>query len=113
MFVFGFVFAEIFVFFRSSAQYHTARSQQPLLTTFAEIFVFFQSSVQYHTARSHSILRGVNSHFLKLLHRPLKGQCHKTNMYSDKAKKGHHSPMMKLFFDSAQYDTARSQFFRY
>ena len=65
---------------------------------------------------SDSLLRGVNGHFLKLLHRPSKGQCH---INSDKAKKGlhfsflAHSPRMKLFFDSAQYDTARSQFFQY
>ena len=36
-------------------------------------------SAQYDTAGSHPILRGVNSHFLNLLHRPLKGQCHKNN----------------------------------
>ena len=35
------------------------------------------SSAQYDSTRSHSVLHGVNSHFLKLLHRPFKGQCHK------------------------------------
>ena len=30
--------------------------------------------MQYDTARSHSLLRGVNCHFLELLHRSLKGE---------------------------------------
>ena len=34
-------------------------------------------SLQYYTVGSHSRPREVNSHFLKLLHRPLKRQCHK------------------------------------
>ena len=49
------------------------------------------SSPQYHTAWSHSILRGVNTHLLKLLHRPLKGEYHK-NKYIGiqiKLKKGY------------------------
>ena len=52
------------------------------ILVFAEIFEFFWTAAQYDTAQSQSphsiILRGVNIHFLKLLHRPLKRQCHET-----------------------------------
>ena len=43
--------------------------------------IWGESSAQYDTAQSQVprsiILHGVNGHFLKLLHRPLKGQCHR------------------------------------
>ena len=52
------------------------------ILVFAEICEFFWTAAQYDTAQSQSphsiILRGVNIHFLKLLHRPLKRQCHET-----------------------------------
>ena len=52
------------------------------------MFEFFKiDSAQYYTARSQAlrsiilhrvtIQRGVNSHFFKILHRPLQGQFHK------------------------------------
>ena len=58
---------------------------------FAELLEFFEiDSAQYDTARNHSILHGFKGHFLKLLHRPLKEQCHKNKcIYSDYAKKGY------------------------
>ena len=47
---------------------------------------FFEICVEispgYLTAQSHAAWPGlVNSRFLKLLHRPLKGQCHKTDVF--------------------------------
>ena len=39
------------------------------LTNGYKYFRIWSSSPQYDTARSHSIMRGVNCHFLKLLHR--------------------------------------------
>ena len=80
----------------SSAQYDSAQSGNN---------IWGESSAQYDTAWSLTllsiklhivtlyILRGVNGHFLKLVHRPLKGQCHKNNN-SDYAKKGLHFSLL-------------------
>ena len=95
--------------------YDTAQSQAP----HSIIKICGESSAQYHTARSHYILRGVNGLFLKLLHGPLKGQRHKKNINSDYANKGLHFSFLHLCsritfcFDSEQYDSAQSQFFRH
>ena len=76
-------------------------------------------SAQYDTAGSHSILHGVNSHFLKLLHMALKGSVIKISIDSYFNNKGlnfsflQQSHRMTFLFDSAQYDTAWSQFFRF
>ena len=73
----------------------------------------------YDTPGSHSSRpSGVNSHFLKLLQRPLKGQCHKNKCGSlFYTIKGLHFVLkqklsgMKSFFDSPGYDIPGSQFF--
>ena len=74
----------------SSAQYDIAQSftlcsiilhrvKQPNLRgkLHAVSYCEESSSAQYDSTQSHSVLHGVISHFLKLLHRPPKGQCHK------------------------------------
>ena len=84
---------------KSSAQYHTVRSQVPCSIILRGVMqqslrgklrtVWYCAeldSPQYNTVRSHSILRRVNSYVLKLLHRPLTGQCHK-NKYIHPATK--------------------------
>ena len=62
-----------------------------MVSVFTEIFIFFRISMQLRAESNcaESIIkmilrgvtlycmRGVNGHFLKLLHRPLKGQCHR------------------------------------
>ena len=67
-------------------------------------------SLGYATPASHSWPRGVNSHFLKLLHRPLKGQCHKNKcvffilqFYSIKGL--HFVFMPKLFWMNFLFDS--------
>ena len=88
------------------------------------------SSAQYHTPRSQAlrsiklrgvtpILHGINSHIFKLLHRPVKGQCHKNKYMFRFCNKGlqfsifHQcsSSRINFYFDSAQYHTARSKYF--